>query len=40
LSSQVGKKARVKIDKHNESGKRILNAIIGEQKIQVFLSRR
>jgi ATPase len=40
LSSQVGKKARVKIDKHNETGKRILNAIIGEQKIQVFLSRR
>ena len=40
LSSQVGKKARVKIDKHNESGKRILNAIIGEQKIQLFLSRR
>jgi ATPase len=40
LSSQVGKKARVKIDKHNESGKKILNAIIGGQKIQVFLSRR
>jgi ATPase len=40
LSSQVGKKARVKIDKHSESGKKILNAIIAEQEIKVFLSRR
>jgi ATPase len=40
LSSQVGKKARVKVDKHSESGKKILNAIIAEQEIKVFLSRR
>ena len=40
LSSQVGKKARVKIDKRSESGKKILNAIIAEQEIKVFLSRR
>jgi ATPase len=40
LSSQVGKKARVKIDKRSESGKKILNAILAGQKIRVFLSRR
>jgi ATPase len=41
LSSQVGKKARVKIDKHSESGKKILNAIIaGQEEIKVFTSRR
>jgi ATPase len=40
LSSQVGKKARVKIDKRGESGKKILNAIIAGQEIKVFLSRR
>jgi ATPase len=41
LSSQVGKKARVKIDKRSESGKKILNAIIaGQQEIKVFISRR
>ncbi len=43
LSSQVGKKARVKIDKRSESGKKILNAIVAGQKeeeIKVFISRR
>ena len=40
LSSQVGKKARVKIDKRSESGKKVLNAIIAGQEIRVFLSRR
>jgi ATPase len=40
LSSQVGKKARVKIDKRSESGKKILNAIIAGQQINLFLSRR
>jgi ATPase len=41
LSSQIGKKARVKIDKHSESGKKILNAIIaGQEEIKVFLSKR
>ena len=41
LSSQVGKKARVKIDKRSESGKKILNAIIAgqEEEIKVFISR-
>jgi ATPase len=40
LSSQVGKKARVKIDKRSESGKKILNAIIAgqEEEIKVFIS--
>jgi ATPase len=41
LSSQVGKKARLKIDKRSESGKKILNAIIaGQEEIKVFISRR
>lgn len=41
LSSQIGKKARVKIDKRSESGKKILNAIIaGQEEIKVFISRR
>ncbi len=41
LSSQVGKKARVKIDKRSESGKKILNAIIaGQEEIKAFVSRR
>jgi ATPase len=41
LSSQVGKKARVRIDKRSESGKKILNAIIAgqEEEIKVFISR-
>jgi ATPase len=41
LSSPVGKKARVKIDKRSESGKKILNAIIaGQEEIKVFISKR
>jgi ATPase len=41
LSSQVGKKARLKIDKRSESGKKILNAIIaGQEEVKVFISRR
>ena len=41
LSSQVGKKARVKIDKRSESGKKILNAIIaGQEEIKIFISKR
>ena len=41
LSSQVGKKARLKIDKRSESGKKLLNAIItGQEEVKVFISRR
>jgi ATPase len=40
ISSQVGKKARVKIDKRSEAGKKIVNAIISEEEVKVFLSRR
>ncbi|MGI0029230.1 MAG: PINc/VapC family ATPase [Nitrososphaera sp.] len=40
ISSQVGKKARVKIDKRSEAGRKIVNAIIGGEEIKVFLSRR
>ena len=40
ISSQVGKKARVKIDKRSEAGRKIVNAILGGEEIKVFLSRR
>jgi ATPase len=40
LSSQVGKKARIKVDKRSEIGRRIVNAIIAGQEIKAFLSRR
>jgi ATPase len=40
ISSQVGKKARVKIDKRSEAGRKIVNAILGGEEIKVFLSKR
>jgi ATPase len=40
ISSQVGKKARVKIDKRSEAGRKIVNAILGGEEIKVFLARR
>ena len=40
ISSQVGKKARVKVDKRSEAGRKIVNAILGGEEIKVFLSRR
>lgn len=40
ISSQVGKKARVKIDKRSEAGRKIVNAMLGGEEIKVFLSRR
>jgi ATPase len=36
LNSQVGKKARIKIDKRSEYGRRILNAIQVGKKIRIF----
>jgi ATPase len=40
ISSQVGKKARVKIDKRSDAGRKIVNAILGGEEIKVFLSKR
>lgn len=40
ISSQVGKKARVKIDKRSDAGRKIVNATLGGEEIKVFLSRR
>ncbi|HEV3432709.1 MAG TPA: PINc/VapC family ATPase [Nitrososphaera sp.] len=37
MSSQVGKKARIKIDKRSTSGKKILDAIIAGQEVEVKL---
>jgi ATPase len=39
MSSQVGKKARVKVDKRSQAGRSIVNAILAGQEIKVFLSR-
>jgi ATPase len=39
FSSQVGKKARVKVDKRSEAGKRIINATLASQEIKIFLTK-
>jgi ATPase len=39
LSSQIGKKARIKIDKRSEYGKKILNAILTSADIKLFKTR-
>jgi ATPase len=39
ISSQVGKKARVKVDKRSEAGRKIVNAILGGEEIKIFLSK-
>src|SRR6185503_18088180 len=39
LSSQVGKKARVKIDKRSDSGRKLVSAMIADQEVKIFLSR-
>jgi predicted PilT family ATPase len=39
LNSQVGKKARVKIDKRSTSGKKLINAFLSGQEIKIFLSK-
>jgi ATPase len=40
FSNQVGKKARIKVDKRSENGRRIINAYLAGQQIRVFLSRQ
>jgi ATPase len=40
MSSQVGKKARVKVDKRSDAGRRIVNAILAGQELHLFLSKR
>jgi ATPase len=39
LNSQVGKKARVKIDKRSASGKKLISAYLSRQEIKIFLSK-
>ncbi|MFZ0326572.1 MAG: PINc/VapC family ATPase [Nitrososphaeraceae archaeon] len=39
FSSQVGKKARIKIDKGTDNGKRLINASREAQKIKIFRSK-
>jgi len=39
LNSQVGKKAKVKIDKRSASGKKLISAYLSGQEIKVFLSK-
>jgi ATPase len=38
-SSQIGKKARIKVDKRSENGRKIINAILTGGKLKVFLSK-
>jgi ATPase len=40
MSSQIGKKARVKIDKRSDAGKQVFNAIVSGQEMKLFLSKR
>lgn len=36
LNSQVGKKARIKVDKRSENGRRLVNAILTGEKIRLY----
>ena len=38
FNSQVGKKARIKVDKHSENGRKLVNAVIGNQEIRLYQS--
>jgi ATPase len=40
LSSQIGRKARVKIDKRSENGRKIVNSVLTGDKLRVFLSKQ
>jgi len=40
LSSQIGKKARIKLDKRSESGRKIVNSVLTGDKLRVFLSKQ
>ena len=39
VNSQVGKKARVKIDKRSASGRKLISAFLSGQEIKIFLSK-
>jgi ATPase len=39
FSSQVGKKARVKLDKRSENGRKIVNAILGVRNLKIYESK-
>jgi ATPase len=39
LNSQVGKKAKVRIDKRSASGKKLISAYLSGQEIKIFLSK-
>src|SRR5919197_291531 len=40
LSSQIGKKARIKLDKRSENGRKIVNSILTGDNLRVFLSKQ
>ena len=37
-SSQIGKKARIKVDKRSENGRKMINAILAGDKLKVFVN--
>ena len=39
LSSQIGRKSRIKVDKRSENGKKLLNAILTSSDIKLFQNR-
>ncbi len=39
FTSQVGKKARIKIDKRSENGRNVINAILANRRIRIFDNR-
>jgi ATPase len=39
FTSQVGKKARIKIDKRSENGRNVVNAILANRRIRIFDNR-
>ena len=38
FNSQVGKKARIKVDKHSGNGRRLVNAVVGNQQVKLCQS--
>jgi ATPase len=40
LSSQIGKKARIKLDKRSENGRKIVNSVLTGDRLKVFLSKQ
>lgn len=38
FNSQIGKKGRIKVDKHSDNGRKLVNAVLGHQEIRLYQS--